>query len=405
MRYQGWSGRVTAEAYTHTFAQLPVEMWRLMNIAQYAVLVLCLYKYYTLLVARRSKEQDSLVLALCAVVPFAMGVATLLGAAFWISGSFNYLWVVALGLVAFYPVLYVYMKRTLPQAWLMAAGILAAMLACLGQEQVFVLLAGFTGLVAVALFWQTRRIWWYPSVQLAVTIAAAAVSYFAPGNKIRLEAEVATWLPTFHTASLLNRIEWSLRWFMDSVINQFGFVLVLMWILIVLLLLAGARRYALNLRDKVVISTLAVAVFLHLDSPIREYLFNFHALWGVQDFPVMSYPVLLLWLVVLAAMLAGLYRVSEMYLRRRFTLPLIGLGALVATAIVTLSPTMYASEQRTLFVPGVLAILIVVVLAVCVLREHKTRRYLLLTGLLLACAINFAALLAHRSQFLQTLVG
>lgn len=405
MRYQTWSGRVTAEAFTHTFSRLPIAVWHVVNVAAYALLVLCLYGYYTLLVTKRSEARDLAILALCTTVPFVMGVGALLGGAFWITGSFFYLWIAALGLTAFYPILYVYLKRALPPVWLMATGTIAAALAGLGQEQVFALLAVFTGIAVAGILWQTRRIWLYPVVQLVVTLLAAAISYSAPGNKLRMDMEVAAWLPTFHTAPFLDKFEWSLRWFMDASINHFGFLFVLIWLLVGLLILAQGRLRTLDLRDKIIVLTLMTAVFLHLGSPIQGYLFNFHAQWGVGTFPALSYVVLAFWMAVLFATIAGLYRVSGIYLKRRFVLPLVGLGAFVATAIITLSPTMYASEQRTLFVPGILTAVIVVMLAAYVLKEYWTHKYLLLAVFLLALAVNLAALLAHRSQFFQVMLG
>lgn len=405
MRYQTWSGRVTAEAFAHTFSQLPVAVWRVANIAMYAMLVFCLCRYYALLVVKRSERSGLAILALCTIAPLMMGAGALLGGALWITGSFFYLWIVALGLVAFYPVLYMYLKRVLPPRWLMAAGIVAAALAGFGQEQVFALLTVFTGLAVAGLSWQTRRVWLYPILQLAVIVVAATLSYLAPGNKLRMEAETATWLPTFHTAPFLDRLEWSLRWFMDATINRFGVVLILLWALIILLVLADVRRRALDWRDKIVVSALTTAVVLHIASPVTEHLTDFHAQWGATTFPTLSYFVLAFWLTILAATIAGLHRVSDTYLRRRFLLPLVGLGSLAATAMITLSPTMYASEQRTLFVPGILMVLLVIVLAAYAFKEHWTRRYLLFAVLSLAVVVNLAALLAHRSHFFQTLLG
>lgn len=405
MRYQTWSGRVTAEALTHTFLQRPVDVWRAMNIVMYLVLVVCIYKYYTLLVAKRSEGRDLAVLALCTVVPLVMGVMALLGSAFWVTGSIFYLWIAALGLIAFYPILYTYVRRTLPPKWLMTIGIGASAMAALGQEQVSALLVGFTGLAVAGLFWQTRRIWLYPVFQLVITVLAAGISYFAPGNMIRMESEIRTWLPTFQTAPLMDRFEWSLRWFMDATINHFGFVFILMWGLIALLMLAKARQVTLGWRDQAIVMVLVAAVFLHLASPLSQYVLDFHAQWGVAEFPTMSYTVLAFWLAVLAVTVIGLYRVSALYLQRRFALPLMGLGILLATAIITLSPTMYASEQRTLFVPGILGILILVVLAGYAFREYWAHRLLLFTVFFLAFAINVVALLAYRFPSLQTLLG
>lgn len=405
MRYETWSGRITAETFTYVFAQLPVDFWRAVSIAIYALLVLCIYKYYTLLVTRRSKDQDLLALALCAVAPFFIGVTAILGGAFWISGSFNYLWIAALGAAAFYPVFYVYVKRELPAKWLIITGIISSVLAGFGQEQVYLLLIGFTALVVVALFWQTRLVWLYPAAQLAITLASATVSYFAPGNKLRMESEIATWLPTFQTAPLADRLEWSLRWFMDATINHFGFLFILSWLLIIALIFAKAKLSAMSRPEWVIVLVLTAALFAQMPSPISQYLFDFNAQWGVVAFSTISYIAIAFWVLVLTTTIFGLYRISKLYLKHEFVLLLLGLGALAATAIVTLSPTMYASEQRTLFVPGVLLVTAIVLMVAHVLREYHKRRQLMLAILFLAFVFNFLALAAYKIPALQTTLG
>lgn len=395
-RYDGWSGRVTAEAFTFTVHQLPVPLWRVANVVFLVALTLLLYKYYTLLASRRTERKDLYMLIFSVAAPFLVGVSALLDGVFWITGSLNYLWVVVIGMIAFYPLLYTYTKRQNPSHLMMGVGVAAALLAGFGQEQVFALLVGFSGLVVLGLYLKTRKIWIYPLCQFLVTLAAALVSYLAPGNDVRMGAEIATWLPTFESVAPIDRIEWSLRWFMDATINQFGYVFVLIWALTGILLFSGSSKLAKVRRiDVGIASVLIFASLLYFGVTAGLNLFNFYPHWGIAAFPLASYFYLAFWMVVLALMPIGLYRVARLYMKGSYALPLMNLATLVAIGLMVFSPTMYASGTRVLFVPAVLGLLSVILLANLLFDAHWKYRKVILPLLLFVPVVHVFNVTVH----------
>lgn len=392
-QYVTWSGRITAETLVATISQLPVGVWRIAQAILYCALALTLYKYYKLFAKDISEKKDLIMVAVCALLPLTIGVGALRWGAFWITGSLNYFWIAVLGLIAFYPILRTYLKLTNPPRWLMAIGIVFAVLAGMGQEQAFLLLVLASWLIVASLYYQTKKIWVYPIVQSVVTTIAAAISYLAPGNKHRLELETNNYIPNFETVSLIDKFNWSYRWIIDALINNLGYVLVLTWILIIVILLAQRHKHRLLRVDYLVIGVLSFSALLYTRITNGLNIFNFYVAWGVNDFPKASYLYILFWTFVLTVMFIGLYRVSRIHLNRGVFLPALALLMVLGVSAMVMSPTMYASGPRTLLTPSLVGVLLLVILITLATNVYKKYQFwpLILVGFV--ALIHFSTLI------------
>lgn len=253
---------------------------------------------------------------------------------------------------------------------MMAGGLLLSFLACMGQEQVYFLSVVFSILIVLGLYIKTRKVWIYPSLQLAVSTVAAFISYRAPGNILRNQSEISSWLPSLPITSFLNRAEWSYRWFLDAVVNHLGILMIVIWLSIGLIILYN------NKKKKFVLYL--VGWFLIIGALARLLLqgntnaLNFYPQWGMSSFYFASYIYLFIWSALIVATLYGAYIVSNIYdSKRKYMLTSILSGMLISVGLMTLSPTMYASGQRTLFVPGILGVMAVIVICSYMYRIKK----------------------------------
>lgn len=391
-QYDVWSGRITSEALINIIYNLPLVVWQLINIAMYMLIAVAIYKYYTLLSSNRSQSKDLSVLIISSAAPFLVSMGALRWGAFWITGSLNYFWIATLALVAFYPILYVYINRKNPKlAWILI-GALTSLIVGFGQEQGYLLLGFFTFITVAALTVQTKKIWNYPSIQLGITTIAAAISYFAPGNRHRLESEMSTYIPTFHTAPFMKRLEWDYRWFMDALINHLGFIMLAIWFLVIILLITKRNDKKTLSLNNVIMVVLTSAIVLYAKVVDGLNVFDFYAAWGAVSMPKASYAYLLYWTLVLAVTLVGLYRVSKLYIGKRFVLPTIFIGMLIGIGAMILSPTMYASGERTILVPSVAGMVLVVVLSGYAISRYWGYRLIIISAAVTAAMITILLL-------------
>ena len=370
-RYHTWSGRIFAESFVYIFSPLPLYLWKIAELVLYSTGVFFLYLYYLLFAKKRNNATDYTMMLLALLIPATIDSGVLLQGAFWVTGSMNYLWISVFGIVALYPIVYFMVRRTKPHWAFTLLGLISAIIAASSQEQVG-LLAGalavtftlYTAYQRKKVIRTTRFIKSISPYQASFSVIILSSLIFAltsPGNQARVEAETVVWRPDFYTIPLLNHIEYAARWMVDAVVNHSGFLLILIWALIIVLLCLKQKRDRL---DYATIGILSGAAFLATAKgyEVVSPLVTFYPTWQpvIPNYSI-SLAVLGAWIIILIATILApfvLYRKSIV----GALLSLLFIGFLCSVAIITLSPTMYASGLRTLFVPTILLVFLAYIL-------------------------------------------
>jgi hypothetical protein len=180
--YRTWSGRLAIDAVTSLV--IPhLWLWRILNAG---MLTLLLYSAAAML--RREHDMRTVLFFIAGAVLISPEVW--LEAAWWMTGSFNYLWPAALGTFAC-------LRFVRPEgpAWLFLLTIPAAVYACF-QEQAAALLLVFQCILGGRLAW-FGALRWQHVVQVAASVGALAVLVMAPGSAVRFAAMVFHWFPEY----------------------------------------------------------------------------------------------------------------------------------------------------------------------------------------------------------------
>ncbi|MCC8361746.1 DUF6056 family protein [Lysobacter sp. A6] len=192
-RYMRWSGRLPIDA----FAALLLDhlwIWRIVNVAM--VVWLCA-SAARLGFGRRLGPFAGTGCAFALL--WCMPSPVLRDAAWWVSGSFNYLWPTAAGLAAMVPL---FDRRTRgPWAW---AGIVLAGGFAAYHEQVALAMLGI-GLPRVAWLWRTKRLGRGEVVLMVSILVNAAINFGAPGIQHRYVVEIGNFYPTFDQLTLWDK--------------------------------------------------------------------------------------------------------------------------------------------------------------------------------------------------------
>jgi len=395
-RYESWSGRIFAEGFVYTFSTLPLIVWKLITIGLYAVFLFFAYRYYKLWSKSISLRKDVSVFAIIAISPLFIHLNSLMDGLFWSTGSMNYFWILALGFVAMYPIAFLAAKKTLPKTPYLIASILTVILAASSQEQVGAIIAGLTFTFAGYYFTVNRK--HLPAKQsvflatfLLVALVAFLVNIQAPGNDERFTKELR-WIPDLLEVSLLARVEYSLRWFIDALINHSGIILSGMWVLL------GTLSFVKNTKKTTVLGIvfiIAALLMLLRSLPSISYLFKFYATWNWNPIPEYSFIFLLPWLCMLA-----LTACAPLFIYGRtpkgYILALIIAAGMASTAVIALSPTMYISGWRVLLVPLFVLLMANIFLLSDVFAVFKDRiRMPIVTILLCIAAASYIYILFH----------
>jgi hypothetical protein len=364
-RYHAWSGRFFAEAFVYIFSPLPLMFWRSISLFAYALFTGFIFLYYRLFTSTRSHRKDYFMLLLAFTLPFLMDTHVLSDGTFWVTGAMNYFWLVVFALVAYYPFCYFAVRKKLPHWTLCLISLLSTIVAASSQEQIGAILVTLS--VVSVTYFSSKHVVYKDSLLFLRCSTLIATLFFifstsAPGNHVRVATEAAKRIPDFYTIPLLSHIEYAYRWFLDSTINHSGLLLILFWLSILVLFTYQRRSARLTSLETAIMTILSLSlVFVSLNgfSGIG-YWFNFYPTWNVHP-PHISYIVLVPWTLSLAATI-----VAPIVLFRHKVLGLVMsllCGAFFASEVlITLSPTMYASGVRVLYVPSIVLVLAIYLL-------------------------------------------
>lgn len=424
-RYETWVGRLAAEALVYLTFHLGLVFWRVVNALMLVLLPLGVLSLAAK--AARIPEADlwdwdkkipacstqdyremGLPAAVSAVAGYLlMGAMTLGYAAVWVNGSIFYTWTFTCGIWALNTFadfvfsqeapfwekeekLRVSMEGVDGRKFLYA--IPCAVIASMSIEQMGAVLVVFEVLGLLYGICKWRRIHPLLAVQTVFTLAAFGVLFAAPGNAIRVAAEIQNWMPEYETMSFGQHLFITVHWLISSFANENKLFLCGIWMAGILLLLQKNRRGAIDWLCVGLAAVFTVAALLPyagitvLSDFGMQYL---NITERIEQVPVAANLTtrmmfaLFWWGAALIYTFLFLWRVSGF----QITLLLAYLAGIASEAIMFFSPTMYASGARVYYLTDILYLFVILALTFG-LKEEKKRN--LVYGILVVLGIlNF----------------
>ncbi len=369
MRYFTWSGRFFGEFSVWIIAQFDLIVWKIINIIFYLVQSYLLYCYYLLFAQKYNQfcvKTDPVALIACLVLPFSMDFLAIKDSVFWVTGSSYYLWPVALGLVGFYPTLRYVLTGSLGiqnKAGQITIQIICFLMMLCGLvtcEQLGAIFVAFYLLFNIYYGMKHKRVSVYLLWQFLLVVVFYLIATKAPGVGERVIAETQNYIPDFQSVALSLKLNYSIRWFFDAIINQMGILLPAIWILLCVFVFKKSKKFDLLDLISVLCFFLGFVVIL-LRNSLTGFLFDFQASWGIPAFGASSYLPMLFWAVLLIMTLIELVRVGDTGYEKLGYL-FVALGIACSIGVIVFSPTMYASGDRTKYIPSIFAILLIFML-------------------------------------------
>lgn len=350
-RFMTHSGRLAAEVFIWIFARMPLFCWKIVTLFIFLLLGIYFYKYSIMF----GNEPSVFMAILCTMAPFLMNQGAFVDASLWVNGAMNYMWIAVPGIVGMYYVV----KELFEENYTISQ---------IGKVIVFLLLSitvssseQMGAVIIVLLF--CLNLWLLinkkiDKYKILLTISMLALLIIdvmlAPGVALRTEKAIAKRIPDFLTVDMVLRIEYSIRWIMDALVNHMGLLLNIVWLLIIFLLLKKSNK---KIWDKVVVAVLTIVQLLTLFKNAIPMLFEFEAVWGLQSFSKQSYCAIGFWIVVLFTTAIGVFLACNSW-KKKIISELLLLAVYATTAIMVVSPTMYASGCRVMYHSSLLMVIL-----------------------------------------------
>ena len=363
--YYGNSGRVLIHAILIVLTNLPVIIWRVVSAAMIGVTCTMLYSYASDQADTRKWYHLPVLTLLSILLYIRIPNGVLGGSVRWAAGSVNYLYPVAAMLVCLFPFWKVLMGEKV--GWLLKVAALLCVCLCGNMEQSSAVVSAMGVLCFAYYYWGKGKVFWkrhrndivFLLVIWAINTVIAVIGYLAPGNSSRYTEE----LIRFAGYDMYTFAEKIILGFQLFFLYFYSFRGLMIWLLpscIIILVSILKKRY-INIIPPMVNIFLSCAQNLLIRKVFNlEFVhpFNFgYAIWLFFSIGLLFYN--------LHIILKCSRNMDE-----RFWLAFMYYGLLAAGVVVSLSPTLYVSAGRTMYICYILLLMIIVMMVRCVMMPH-----------------------------------
>ncbi|MFT8888462.1 MAG: DUF6056 family protein [Ethanoligenens sp.] len=376
--YHTWGGRLFPTLVWLLSYKVRLLMWKILNVACFAVLMLMLSRISQMGTIGRRNEKLVKNMIGCALF-FLIPLSTMLGSVVWITGSFYYFWAGTSLLIALIPFFNLVFARETKNPFYILY-VVCALYACYCEQTAVILI--FSGVVALV-FLVRRR---FKSSLLSnlmfggyylVIAVNALICLTAPGSKGRVVNETLFWFPDYDMLSIPDKLFRGLCLTANYFLNTSVWAILLISILVILLYRKkfqskGATIFAalpllmllINLLPLDTLLSRMVDPSFKLAATVQKYLTNF----SIFDYTAVYSKKSYIGIVAAVAMLLLLaYLIYTSFDNKRqglFCLFLL-LSSIGSGLMMGFSPTIYASGNRVFFISD----LMMLVVAMCLVHE------------------------------------
>ena len=413
-RYRTWVGRMAGEALVYITFNLGLWFWRVVNAVMLVLLPIGIlrlgckaagYKgFFAFLEAEQEKKRlrptadgaakmiwDTIKypVFLCAGY-LLMSVMTVGYSAVWVNGSIFYTWTFTAGVWAMMPLADSAFDTGAFSEKQLFYAIPCSVIAAMSIEQMGAVLTAFEVLTICCLALHKKKIPVAVTVQLLVTAAAFGVLFAAPGNEIRVQTEIVSWMPEYENLTFGSHLFMTLQWLLSSFANEGKAFFIGIWAAGILLL--GKSRKADVMIYQIVAGIFAAAALLpymgirtlsemglgglDIEACITEL-----PTW--QAMGMHNRAAFFWWMAAVLFTLVFLWKVTE----HSVFISMVYLGGIASEAILFFSPTMYASGARIYYLTDLMYLFILLWLFLKLDGEKKKNGFVL--GLTALGVINF----------------
>lgn len=329
MRYNEWSSRLFIEVVLVLMLKLPSFIWCLLNSCMLILISYCISYLFT----KNNFKDKILSLFLVCLYPLYK-----MNGAGWYATTLNYLWPLALGLFSLLPIKNAMLDRK-DCKFMQVLYSLSLLFAC-NQEQMCALVLGFYIVFTLYLCKQKRL---NNHIIFQCFMASLSIIFIltSPGNDARSLSETLTWYPEFENFNLIEKLIVGFLSTISKIILSLEIPFILLLILLPYLL--RKRNFLVQLNSYIPI--FIVFIFRMSDMFLSKLKIYEQKIIGFDSSMILV--ILPCFLLVISIIISLYFIFSKTGKDIRYLIPLVFIAGLFSRMIMSFSPTVYASGDRT----------------------------------------------------------
>lgn len=382
-RYETWTSRLIIEASMVTLLKFPFFVWMILDSFMITLIAYCINYLFV-----NKKSIGKIVLVFMAIFLYSFPeIAVNTG---WIATSMNYIWPLALGLVAFIPIKNRYDGKC--EKWYYYPVYLVSLLYACNQEQMCLIIFVFYFLFIIDLY-RKKKLTVPIIIFEFIALASLLFIVTCPGNNSRNILETAHWYPAYQNFGIFGKLYLGITTTGIISLNILNIPLFFLSILLPFLVYYKRKLgwaffvscipfnifLVFNILREVIIKIFPGFIY------IKDKLFDYSNTISNLNFASYEpFVMILLSILLLGSIFISLYVIIQK--KDQILMLLIFLAGVVSRVIMGFSSTIYASGNRTfIFMNFSIIILIVYFLSEESYMSKKTK--VLLIVFLIAFAI------------------
>lgn len=328
-RYNTWSSRLFIEFILVLLLKLPHIIWCLLNSFMIILVAHCISYLFT-----KNTFKDKL-LSFLLVCLYPLSKVSGTG---WYATTLNYLWPLAIGLFALIPIKNALIGKTESKT-MRALYSLALIFAC-NQEQMCALIVGFY-LVFIIYLYKEKKFKKYIGFQFLLSVFSIIFILTCPGNDARFLNEISSWYPEYSNFGLIEKVIVGLLSTISKIVLSLETPLILLLIVIPYLL----RKNTLLIKLNSYIPIFFIIFLRNFDNFLSQLKIYEQK---IINFDSSMIPIILISVVFIISIMISLYFIfAKIKNDSKYLIPLIFVTGLLSRFILSFSPTVYASGDRT----------------------------------------------------------
>jgi len=196
-RYSWWTSRMIIEAIEIVGVCMPIVLWKMLNTAILVTIGVFLSKIFV----QEEHRFEGNVLIASLMLLYTYNDVLLVGL---VSGSANYFWPFAFGLIAIYPLRKMADGKRI-RGYEYCLYVIALLIASNQEQMCIVLLAVYMAYTVVML--ARKKVRPFVFVQLGITLFSLVTILTCPGNANRFVQEISIWLPQYSSFTFLQKVQ------------------------------------------------------------------------------------------------------------------------------------------------------------------------------------------------------
>ena len=382
-RYNNWSSRIFIETIMVIILNMGFKVWVVSDIAVFLIIPYVIRKIF-------NEKNDTKIDWLICMVSFCIPI-NCYNSAGWVSTLLNYLWPLAFGLLLCIPI-----KKNFNNEKISIIEniifIISIVISANQELMAGILAILYTAILCYNIIKRKRNNY----IILYTILIALSIIFITccPGNYVRNTSEIQTWFPNYIMFNFIDKIQLAIISMMKYISIDGRIISILMSIIIVygvfvtnkskfcrsIAIIQLLGNVPLRFVSKVIpnnIITNKIDIFSSTDLVINPFSYD-----NLMIYLIFSY-----YIIILGCIGISIYSIFKNSNKSVIALSIFSLG-LISRLVMGISPTVYASAERTsLFLYGAFAILIVYILKD--LKEQGKNINIMYYGTIFASIISY----------------